>query len=250
MGADPVRGAVRRQLSLGRLVPLGRPVNGAGAWLAERAAEPVLRRAAESVPGVRVEEIRLSRADPGTDTDTDTDGDPGPEAAVPPPPSGLPPGPLRITARFATGARRPLPAYAEDVRAALAAAAAGRLGLEVAAVDCEVTGLDTEPARPSPPGAADRAREPVAARVPPAGPATEVAAAVLAVPGVRDLAGDLGGPSQAVVLSGDGRRIRVQLTTDATHRTRDVALAAGAAAARAARDPALVTVVVTDIVGP
>ncbi len=126
---------VRQQVGLGRFLPLGGPYDGA--WIAERAAGGALREAAErEVPEVRLDGVRLGLADP------DRAADP----AVPPPPSALPPGPLRLTAEFAATAAWPLPETASRLRTALAVAATERLGLDVAEVDLRVTELlDAEP---------------------------------------------------------------------------------------------------------
>ncbi|WP_189219814.1 MULTISPECIES: nucleopolyhedrovirus P10 family protein [Streptomyces] len=131
---------VRRRLALGRVLPLGGPRDGA--WITEQAAGPVLRDAAAQVRGVRLGRLRLSPARP------DQPYDP----AVPPPPSALPPGPLRVDAEFRAvagplaPAAEPLPAAASRLRTALAQAAAERLGLTVTEVDLRVTGLlDTVP---------------------------------------------------------------------------------------------------------
>lgn len=144
-GAEGWTGAVRARLRLGRLLPLGAP--GDGAWLAEQAAEKVLRRAAERVPGVLPGRIRVGLADPGSA------GTP----AVPSPPAALPPGPLRIEAEFAAIGAAPLVEPAERLRGALFTAAGERLGLRVAAVDLRITALLDGP--PEPAGA----RMPVAA---------------------------------------------------------------------------------------
>lgn len=53
--------AVREQVGLGRLLPLGDAADGA--WLAERAAAGVLRRAAAAVRGARVTVLRVEPAD-------------------------------------------------------------------------------------------------------------------------------------------------------------------------------------------
>lgn len=87
--ADRWTRAVREQLGLGRLLPLGGP--GDGAWIAERAAREVLLAAARGVAGVRPGDLRVGLADP----------DDVREPAVPLPPGALPPGPLRVTADFA-----------------------------------------------------------------------------------------------------------------------------------------------------
>ncbi|MFF6801342.1 hypothetical protein [Streptomyces sp. NPDC012616] len=136
MTSDGWTGAVRHRLGLGRLLPLGGPRDGA--WLTEAAAEAVLRRAARDVAGVRLGVLRLGLADPD-----------GPfESAVPAPPSGLPPGPLRVTAECAASASEPLPTTTARLRSALASTAAERLGLVVSEVDLRVTDLlGTEPGR-------------------------------------------------------------------------------------------------------
>ncbi|MEV0927961.1 hypothetical protein AB0I99_23005 [Streptomyces spongiicola] len=120
--------AVRARLRPGRLLPLGAPEDGA--WLAEQAAEKVLRQTAERVPGVVPGRIRVGLADPGRA------GAP----AVPPPPAALPPGPLRIEAEFAVIGAVPLAEPAGLLRRALFAAGE-RLGLRVAAVDLRITDL-------------------------------------------------------------------------------------------------------------
>ncbi|MEV4919610.1 hypothetical protein AB0K47_22715 [Streptomyces tirandamycinicus] len=148
-GAEGWTGAVRARQRLGRLLPLGTP--GDGAWLAEQAAEKVLRRAAERVPGVLPGRIRVGLADPGSA------GTP----AVPPPPAALPPGPLRIEAEFAAIGAAPLVEPAERLRGALFTAAGERLGLRVTAVDLRITALLDGP--PEPAGA----RTPVAADLSP-----------------------------------------------------------------------------------
>jgi hypothetical protein len=66
--------AVRHQLGLGRLLPLGGPRDGA--WIAEGAAGTVLRRAVDGVAGVRLGALRIAAVDPAG----------GYEPAVPPPP--------------------------------------------------------------------------------------------------------------------------------------------------------------------
>lgn len=149
---------VRQQVGLGRFLPLGGPYDGA--WIAERAAGGALREAAErEVPEVRLDGIRLGLADP------DRAADP----AVPPPPSALPPGPLRLTAEFAATAAWPLPETASRLRTALAVAATERLGLDVAEVDLRVTKLlDEEPGagRGGTAGTPEGADEPGVAQTP------------------------------------------------------------------------------------
>ncbi|NEB73078.1 nucleopolyhedrovirus P10 family protein, partial [Streptomyces fulvissimus] len=51
MSTDGWTEAVRHQLGLGRLLPMGEAPDGA--WLTEAAARTVLRRSADEVPGVR-----------------------------------------------------------------------------------------------------------------------------------------------------------------------------------------------------
>ncbi|MFG3005549.1 nucleopolyhedrovirus P10 family protein [Streptomyces calvus] len=132
---------VRQQLGLGRILPLGEARDGA--WIAERAVAEVLRHAvARDAPGVRLGGLRIGPVDPvGAD-----------EPVVPPPPSALPPGPLRVTAEFAATAQRPLTVTASGLRAVLADVAARRIGLVVAEVDLRVTELlDVQPPVPSEP---------------------------------------------------------------------------------------------------
>ncbi|MFM9367121.1 nucleopolyhedrovirus P10 family protein [Streptomyces sp. Da 82-17] len=201
--------AVREQLRLGRLLPLGGPADGA--WIAERAAAQLLRPAAAGIAGVRVDGLRLALAAP------DEAADP----VVPAPPSALPPGPLRIEVELAVTADEPLPSTAARVRAALSTAAAGRIGLVVAEVDVRITELlDAPPSRPAP--------EPA----PPAElPPTEdpITAAVRAVPGVT-----------AVRALREARlpapHVRLELTVSPDHRTLDTTQAARTAA-RAAAPP-------------
>ncbi|NEE31276.1 nucleopolyhedrovirus P10 family protein, partial [Streptomyces sp. SID7982] len=78
-----------------------------GAWLTEAAARTVLRRSADEVPGVRLGPLRISPVD----------GAPTEEPAVPPPPSALWPGPLRIGAEFTATRLEPFPALADRLRA-------------------------------------------------------------------------------------------------------------------------------------
>ncbi|MGK5533024.1 nucleopolyhedrovirus P10 family protein, partial [Streptomyces sp. URMC 129] len=222
MGSDPLLREVRRQLSLGRLLPLGAPEDGA--WVAESAAAALLLRAAGSVAGARADALRIGPAGGGV-----TAGAAG-AAGVPPPPSGLPPGPLRIGASVAVSAERPLRESADAVRAALATAAAERLGLDVAAVDVEVTGLLPDAAPPA--GAAPPASVPGTA--PGSGPGAAVAAAVLAVPGVLALSGALGGPARAVEITDGGGVVRVQLAVGTDRRALDVARDAARAAVEVA----------------
>ncbi|MGV9885425.1 hypothetical protein [Streptomyces sp. NPDC003395] len=141
---------VRQRLGLGRLLPLGGPRDGA--WLAEAAALAFLGRVAAGVPGVALGAARIGLADPADVA----------EPVVPAPPSGLPPGPLRMTAEFSATAAEPLPATADRLRAALVTAATEGLGLAVAEVDLRVTDLLEEspvesPAPTAPPATAPSA---------------------------------------------------------------------------------------------
>ncbi|MGC4986216.1 nucleopolyhedrovirus P10 family protein [Streptomyces sp. DT193] len=138
MTADRWTQVVRHQLGLGRLLPLGLALDGA--WITEEAAESVLRRETAAVEGVRLGALRIALADP------DLAGTP----AVPPPPSALPPGPLRVTAEFRASVdptspgAEPLPAVAARLRLTVVSAATRLLGLDVTEVDLRVTGLVEE----------------------------------------------------------------------------------------------------------
>ncbi|MET8826183.1 nucleopolyhedrovirus P10 family protein [Streptomyces sp. NPDC004610] len=203
---------VRQQVGLGRLLPLGGARDGA--WITEDAAAGVLRRAVREVPGVRLGALRIAPAGPGSA-----------QPVVPPPPSALPPGPLRVTADFSAvaglpaTAAEPLPTIAARLRGALGEAAARQLGLTVSEVDLRVTGLlhDEEPGEgsggpdvsPSVPPSGSRAVG--EGREEPPSPGTETtdeeraATAALAVPGVTRLTGRPGG--------GLGRAVRIDRTT-------------------------------------
>ncbi|MFJ3611589.1 hypothetical protein [Streptomyces hydrogenans] len=213
--------AVRARLAPGRLLPLGAV---AGAWLAERAAREVLGRAASGVRGVVPGALRIGAA-----AEAEV-----PDPPFPVPPGGLAPGPLRIDAEFAAvAAGRPLPETAEELRAALLAAAA-ELGLAVVEADLRVTDLLEEAPAPEP------------AAPPPgrAAPATDdpVAEAVLLVPGVAAVTDVLGPPVHRA-----GGAVRVEFAVAAEHPPAEVARAAHAAAAAAAPEGAAVTVLVTEV---
>ncbi|MFI6805775.1 nucleopolyhedrovirus P10 family protein [Streptomyces luteogriseus] len=239
MTADRWTQAVRHQLGIGRLLPLGDARDGA--WIAERAAEAVLRSAAWDAPGVRLDALRVAVA--GTE---DTE-----EPAVPAPPSALPPGLLRVTAEFAATASRPLPTTASLLRATLATAATQRLGLMVTEVDLKVTGLlDDE--GPADTGAAARLPElPAAARAE-GGDEARVAAAALGVQGVLRLTGTLGHPVHIEELPGEDaalphRHVRLELAVGAGRRARDVAREVRTAVRRVLPDHPTVAVVVSAI---
>ncbi|MGW7205059.1 nucleopolyhedrovirus P10 family protein [Streptomyces sp. NPDC054837] len=230
MTADRWTQTVRHQLGLGRLLPLG----GAheGAWISEEAAEAVLRRAVRDLRGVRLDRARISLADPEDVHDP----------VVPPPPSALPPGPLRVTAEFAATADEPLPTTATLLRTALATAAE-RLGLTVTEVDLQVTSLlDEEPEagpvrRPEPPSAE------------PAG--DPAAAAALSVPGVTGLTAALGRAVHVEERQGEAalprRHVRVEVAVDAEHRAVDVARAVRREVGKALPDHPTVAVLVTAV---
>ncbi|MGW1911375.1 nucleopolyhedrovirus P10 family protein [Streptomyces sp. NPDC002076] len=238
MTADRWTQVVRRQVGLGRLLPLGGPRDGV--WIAEAAAAAVLERAAaEGMPGVRLGTLRLALADPEAVH----------EPVVPAPPSALSPGPLRLTADFAATATEPLPAVASELRLTLATAAAERLGLAVTEVDLRVTDLL---AAESP--AEVRAPRPVPAREPSDPDEIRVAAAALSVPGVTGLTGSLGGVGRGVHLAertaGTAlahRHARVELTTSTDCRAIDVARRVRTAVRDALEDRPTVAVLVTAV---
>ncbi|WP_244375969.1 hypothetical protein [Streptomyces ficellus] len=216
--ADGWVAAARSRIGLGRLLPLGGPQDGA--WIAERAADAVLRRAARKVPGVEPGRLRITLADEAA----------APRSAFPAPPGSVPPGPLRIEAGFAAGYGVPLPDLAERLRTALSAACERRLGLTVARVDLRVTALldaPPEPPAPAPPPEKE------------AGPQEDTAAvAAVAVPGVARLTGVLGAPVHRA-----DDHVRVELATTPDHRPLDVARAVRGAVG----GELPVTVVVTDV---
>lgn len=200
--------AVREQVGLGRLLPLGAADDGA--WIAERAAAGALRRAAADVRGARVTGLRV-----GLDGDVEDAGGRAGPGVGPAPVSALPYGELRISAECDAAVDRPMTATAEALREALLRGAEELLGLRVTAVDVHVAGLLETPqpaARPDPPeqgtgtGGSD-------------------------VPGLLDI---------DTLPDGDHAELRV--VVDSAHRALDVARAV-----RARADAATVTVLVTDI---
>ncbi|EOY46862.1 hypothetical protein SLI_2147 [Streptomyces lividans 1326] len=247
---------MREQLRLGRLLPLGGP--GDGAWIAERAAREVLLAAARGVAGVRPGDLRVGLADP----------DDVREPAVPLPPGALPPGPLRVTADFAVvvgptaAVAEPLPATAARLRAALAEAAAARLGLTAADVDLRVTGLLDETPEAGPeagpgPGPVDAADTDTDTGdggsddgSEASGDEGRAARAALTVPGVARLTGVLGRPvhlTEPPPREGalPRRHVRVELAVRADHRAVEVARRVRAAVSEAVADRPTVAVVVT-----
>jgi hypothetical protein len=241
---DRLTRTVRQQVALGRLLPLGRP--GDTAWITERAAVALLRRAVAEVPGVRLGAASLAAYGPSADGEM-------PGAA---PLGALPHVPLLIEADFEAVVTRPLPQSAERLREALWTAARDAVGLTVGAVDLEVTGLlEEEPGAPEP--AVDDPQDPEPAV---RGAAAAVDAAVRAVPGVLRLTGRLASLGPGVRLTDDpvdpqapgaprGRRVQVQIAVAAGHVplavARSVAAAAAAAAAADAPGPVSTAVVVT-----
>ncbi|MDX2850249.1 hypothetical protein [Actinacidiphila glaucinigra] len=244
MSADRLARAVRRQLGLGRVLPLGGP--GDTVWVTERAAAGVLRAAAGAVPGIRLGALRIGTADGpggadgpdgpgGSDGSGGSGGEPGDAAGLPAesaPSGALPRRPLRVEAGFEATPERPLPDSAGRLRDALWRAATEDVGLETEAVDLTVTGLLEE-------GGA-RVALPTEPVDPPEGGRTTTTAgrAAAAVPGVAGLTSRLGGqrhPSQ------------VQIAVDAGHRALDVGRAVAMAVTAVTQD--VTTVVVTDIAG-
>ncbi|MEV7274344.1 hypothetical protein ACIQIG_26865 [Streptomyces bacillaris] len=264
--ADGWTAAVRQRLGLGRLLPLGGATDGI--WIAETAAASVLRAEAV-VPGAVLGALRIGlsrgaadRKDMTTSEPTSPPASPSPSGAVPvPPPGALPPGPLRIEAEFRAAADRPLPGTAATLRAALVAAAAARLGLEVAEVDLRVTALLEDGASdgggPSPDGvtpdggasddgdAPDQVMTPSAASPAAARADGPVAEAAARVPGVVSLTRTLGSPVHTAA-----DHIRVEVATAGDHRALDVARSVRTAVSAATTDGLPVSVLVTDVAEP
>ncbi|MDH6520001.1 hypothetical protein M2163_003015 [Streptomyces sp. SAI-135] len=237
MTAEQWARTVRHQLGLGRLLPLGGPRDGA--WISEEAALGVLRAAVGNLPGVRLGAGRLGLARP----------EDAAEPAVPPPPSALPAGPLRLAAEFEATPAEPLPVTAERLRTVLAGAAAGRLGLELDEVDLKVTALLEEDTERS----AVRASEPPRPAETGPGDETRAGLAALAVPGVDRLTGVLGRPVHLGDReTGDSslprRHVRVELAVGADRRALDVAREVRAAVGAALPDTPTVAVLVTAVV--
>ncbi|MEV3856572.1 nucleopolyhedrovirus P10 family protein [Streptomyces sp. NPDC050095] len=244
MTVDRWAQAVRQQLGVGRVLPLGGP--GDGAWIVEPAAQDALRRAVAGDRGVRLGALRLGPADPeGTY-----------ESTVPAPPSALPAGPLRIEAECAATVDEPLPVAAARLRAALSQAAADRLGLLVTEVDLQVTALLDE--APDPEAAPERPEpeEQEEQESTLTGDEGRVARAALSVPGVSRLTGVLGGIGRAIHIeerAGAGalprRHVRVELAVGPGHRALDVTGVVREAVATALPDDPTVSVLVTSTAG-
>ncbi|MEU5732512.1 nucleopolyhedrovirus P10 family protein [Streptomyces antimycoticus] len=227
MVTDRLAQTVREQLLLGRLLPLGGREDGS--WITERAAGEVLRRAADEIPDAHLGALRIAPADP------DTAATP----AVPPPPSALPPGTLRIAAECGATLEEPLPVTADRLRGVLLDAATDRLGLLVEAVDVRVTDVLDE--IPPPPPAAPRPHRPqppprpTSVERPDSDPAATAARTAASVPGVARLAPVLGSPRPVRI---EGAHIRIELAVAADHRAIDVARAVRTAVAHAVSFPA------------
>ncbi|MGW3134619.1 hypothetical protein [Streptomyces sp. NPDC001139] len=259
--------AVRRQLDLGRLLPLGGPRDGT--WITEQAAVQALGRTAAEVPGVRLESLRIGSAPL----------QPVSEPAVRPPASALPPGPLTIEAAFTASLVRPLPETADALRSALLGAATERLGLTTVSADMRVTdlreateagmpfpeagvpfpeagvpsGTTTATAmRPTPEAAVTRNSPPVTGTESLRGLAGELAAVAAGVPGVARLTAVLGSRPVRVEDHDDppGRHIEVHLAVGPGHHPLSVARAVREAVAGAATTdapgPVTVAVLITE----
>ncbi|MFJ1699186.1 hypothetical protein ACIOHC_29410 [Streptomyces sp. NPDC088252] len=240
--------AVRRQLDLGRLLPLGGPDDGT--WITEQAAVRALGRTAAEIPGVWLESLRIGPAPLG----------PVSEPSVRPPAGALPPGPLRIEAAFNAFMRQPLPRTAEQLRSALLNVAAERLGLAAVAVDLRVTDLHEGPERdvrsrttesamgPPPEAAAARSSLPTTRTGSMRGPGGELADVAAAVPGVARLTAVLGSRPVKVERHDcpSGQHVEVQLAVAPGYHPLEVARAVRAAVADAATSDTggLVTVTV------
>lgn len=252
VAADRLTQAVRQQLGLGRLLPLGGAADGA--WITEHAAVGALRRAASAaLPGVRLGTVRLALAEPATAV----------PAAVPAPPSALSAGPLRLTADFAATVDEPLPTVAGRLRAVLWSAASEALGLDLDAVDLRATALLDGPEAVAGAGSGE-APEDAAGAENTAGAEDTVGAeddgaaarAVRAVPGVARLAPVLGGTAHAVRIRDrtdeePGRHTQVEIAVAEGRRALDVTAAVRGAVAAATADgapgPVTVAVVVTAV---
>ncbi|MFI2378867.1 nucleopolyhedrovirus P10 family protein [Streptomyces sp. NPDC018964] len=249
MTVDRWTRAVRHQVGLGRILPLGGARDGA--WITERAAETVLRRAVvRDVPGVRLDGVRIGLADPGAAARSA-------EPVVPPPPSALPPGPLRLAVEFAATAAEPVPVTASRLRAVLAEAAVGWVGLAVTSVDLRVTELLDAGSGPGPVAGlvaepvVEPGREAVAEPSDSGSEAGRVAVVARAVPGVSRLAGALGRSVHLVERSGENalsrRHVRVELAVAADARPLDVARGVRSAVASALSGGPTVAVLITAV---
>ncbi|WP_128431561.1 hypothetical protein [Streptomyces cyaneus] len=235
--------AVRHQLGLGRLLPLGGPDDGT--WITEQAAVRALGRAAAEIPGVWLDSLRIGSAPL----------EPVSEPAVRPPASALPPGPLRIEAAFTASLAQPLPETVDQLRSTLLTAAAERLGLAAVTADLRVTDIHGGPETgvksrtagravgSEPEAGATRGSPRVTGTGPVRGPVGELADVATGVPGVTRLTTVLGSRPVKVEDHDDppGRRIEVHLAVAPGHHPLEVA--------RAVRD-AVAAAATTDAPGP
>ncbi|MFD9461252.1 hypothetical protein [Streptomyces sp. NPDC060027] len=242
--------AVRHQLDLGRLLPLGEPDDGT--WITEQAAVRVLERTAAEIPGVWMESLRIGPAP----------HEPVSEPAVRPPASALPPGPLRIEAAFTASLGLPLPETVDQLRSALLIEATERLGLVTVTADLHVTNLhegseavgsrtSKRAMKPGPEAAAARSSPPVTGTGSMWGPVGELADVATAVPGVARLTTVLGSRPVKVEDHDEppGRHIEVQLAVAPGHHPLEVARAVRAAVAAATTDapgPVSAAVLITE----
>ncbi|MFF9487637.1 nucleopolyhedrovirus P10 family protein [Streptomyces sp. NPDC014676] len=242
MTVDRLTQVVRQQVGLGRILVLGGPRDGT--WIAERAAEAVLRRAVvRDAPGVRLDGVRIGLADP--------EGVTG-EPVVPPPPGAVPPGPLRLTVEFAATAARPVPVTASLLREVLAEVVVERVGLAVGEVDLRVVELlDAEPVPGAGPGAVPGREAGSEPSMDDDSEVGRVAAAALAVAGVSRLTGVLGRPVHLTEHRGDTglsrRHARVDLAVAADARPLEVARRVRSAVTESLPDRPTVAVLITAV---
>ncbi|MDX3691400.1 hypothetical protein PV726_13850 [Streptomyces europaeiscabiei] len=249
--------AVRHQLDLGRLLPLGGPDDGT--WITEQAAVRALGRAAAGIPGVRMGTLRIGSAPPEPVSESAV-----PPPAVPPPVSALPPGPLRIEAAFTAPLGQPLPETADQLRSTLLHAATERLGLATVTADLRVTDLHegpetgvksrttARPMRPAAEAAAARSSPLVTGAGSMRGLAGEFADVAAGVPGVARLTAALGSRPVRTEDHDDppGRHVEIQFAVAAGHHPWEVARAVreavGAAATTGTAGPVTVAALITD----
>ncbi|MFE2231429.1 hypothetical protein ACFXA4_02385 [Streptomyces sp. NPDC059442] len=233
--------AVRGQLDLGRLLPLGGPDDGS--WITEQAAVRALWPTAADIPGVRLGRMRIGAAP----------HEPVAEPAVRPPASALPPGPLRIEAAFTASLTQPVQQAAEQLRTTLLDGAAERLGLTAVAVDLSLTDLHEGPEESPSKAPPARSSASSAEREPLRGPGGELADVASAVPGVARLTAPLGGRPVRVEEQDDppGRHVQIQLAVAPGHHPLEVARAVRTAVTAVptgdTRGPATVAVLVTEV---
>ncbi|WP_327342886.1 hypothetical protein [Streptomyces europaeiscabiei] len=254
--------AVRHQLDLGRLLPLGGPDDGT--WITEQAAVRALGRAAAGIPGVRLGTLRIGSAPPEPVPESAVPPPAIPQPTVPPPVSALPPGPLRIEAAFTAPLGQPLPETADRLRSTLLHAATERLGLATVTADLRVTDLHegpetgvksrttARPMRSEPEAAVARSSPLVTGAGSTQGLAGELADVATGVPGVARLTAVLGSRPVRTEDHDDppGRHVEIQFAVAAGHHPWEVARAVreavGAAATTGTAGPVTVAVLITD----